>query len=158
MVSSSAARSSSTERVSRPSRSRIATCSSRRYPAVGGRSWVVTVDRHSSRYSSGASSSPVSWFRSNQRIEVPRMPRSSMYSRADGSTTPRSSPTTTAPARWASSARIPISASWSYRTYVPWSAPIPVGIHHSRKSPMMWSTRIPPESLRTVRSMSRYGA
>ena len=46
----------------------------------------------------GRSGAPEPWnSNSNHRIDVPRMPRSARYSRTQGSTVPRSSPTTTAP-------------------------------------------------------------
>ena len=64
---------------------------------------------------------------------------------------------TTAPARCASSARMPTSASWSYRTYAPSAESAPSGIHQSRNSPMTWSMRMAPACRSTVRSMSRYG-
>ena len=102
---SSASRSSSTLRVSRPSRSRIATCSQREVP--GRRRQVVRRHR-------GQAEAPV-LLRRPRRPSRPARTRgsTSRARRARAGTpgptarpTPRSSPITTAPARWASSARI----------------------------------------------------
>jgi len=75
-------------------------------PSAVGRSWVDTVATASSGQASGASrgSPGASWSRVNHSTEDPSIRRAASASVTSGSTVPRSSPITSAPARSASRA------------------------------------------------------